>query len=35
MGEATENVRLATFDCYGTLIDWEDLWPLAGLGSRV
>lgn len=23
MGPATEKIRLATFDCYGTLIDWE------------
>ena len=24
MGPATEKIRLATFDCYGTLIDWEE-----------
>ena len=23
MGESSEKIRFATFDCYGTLIDWE------------
>ena len=35
MGPATEKIRLATFDCYGTLIDWEGgMGPFTRLAAR-